>query len=58
MIVGRRLVLLLVEQARERGVLLGTALQDQQHPIQRQGCRSRAAIKARKRQRVSIATEG
>ena len=43
-IVRRRLILLIVEQTPEGGLLLGTALQNQQHSFHRKAGRRRAEV--------------
>ena len=54
-IVGRRLVLLIVEQLAERSLLVRAVLQHQQHPRHGQTRRSCAQIVFRPRQRMRIA---
>jgi len=56
-IVGRRFVLLFLEQLREGGVALGTVLEDKQHAFQRKIRRSGAAIKFAACERIGISRE-
>ena len=54
MIVGRGFVLLVVEQALQRVLLLGTALQHQQHTVQRHIGRERPDVELRLGQGVDV----
>jgi len=56
-VVGRVLVLLVVEQLAQGGLLLGAALQHQQHALHRQSSRGSAQIELRARQNMRVALE-
>ena len=57
MIVRRRIVLLLIEELVEGGLLLGAALQDQQHALHGQARGRRALVIFRERERMRVAAQ-